>query len=74
MERSRYLGRPSPDEYGAYFETYLSLAPEDDIVAALAAQADDTWQMLAHISDTDASVPPAPGEWTLKQVVGHLTR
>lgn len=72
MEHRR-LGRPSPDEYAPYFETYISLAPEDDIVAALQAQSDDTQRMLAHISDADASIPPAPGEWTIKQVVGHLT-
>lgn len=73
MERSRLLGRPTSHEYDPYFEAYVSLAPEDDIVAGLAAQGDDTQRMLAHISDADASIPPAPGEWTLKQVVGHLT-
>lgn len=69
----RLLGRPSPDEYAPYFQTYLALAPEEDTVAALQAQGEDTLRMLARISDADASVPPAPGEWTIKQVVGHLT-
>jgi hypothetical protein len=27
---------------------------------------------LSAISDSDASIPPAPGKWSPKQVIGHL--
>lgn len=33
---------------------------------------DTAYPRLTSISDSDASIPPAPGKWSPKQVIGHL--
>lgn len=62
--------RPSPAEYVPYFADYVSNA-EDDPVAQLTRQAGEIAQWL-HVDDTMASTPPAPGEWSLKEILVHL--
>lgn len=33
---------------------------------------DDAYPRLSAISDSEAAIPPAPGKWSPKQVIGHL--
>lgn len=63
--------RPDPAEYAPYFQRYLDLVPEDDIVAALAEQVEETASRLRQLEDR-AAYRYAPGKWTIKQVVGHM--
>lgn len=62
--------RPRPSEYVPYFADYVSMA-EDDPVTRLTAQAGEVAQWL-DLDDTIASTPPAPGEWSLKEILVHL--
>ena len=64
--------RPDPAEYAPYFQRYVDLVPEDDIVAALAKQADVTASRLRQLDEAGAAHRYAPGKWTIKQVVGHM--
>lgn len=67
------MRRPNDDEYGAYFAGYVARVPETDIVTALEAQATlmDRWPgRVAHDKETAAY---APGKWTVRQVVGHMS-
>jgi hypothetical protein len=53
---------PQTDEYIPYYGNYIKLVPPgSDIFALLSQQPDD-----------QANVHPAPGEWSIKEVVGHL--
>jgi len=65
-------GRPQAGEYGSYYQRYIDLATEDDVVAALDAQSHETAALLGGISEQQASHRYEPGKWSIKQLVGHV--
>jgi hypothetical protein len=67
------MHRPDSTEYAAYYEKYVSLVTETDVVAALAAQLVEVVSFLRTVPEESAAVLHAPYTWTFKQVVGHLT-
>jgi hypothetical protein len=67
------ISAPQPSEYAPYYGKYVSLLPNRDIVSILSDQLDRMNTMLFSMDDGDASVPYAPGKWTVKQVLGHIT-
>lgn len=66
-------GRPQAGEYGSYYQRYIDLATEDDVVAALDAQSHETATLLGGLSEQQASHRYAPDKWSIKQLVGHVT-
>lgn len=67
------FSRPAEDECSPYYFTYINLVPEGDIVQTLQAQHADIHTLLKHTTEVSASAQPAPGEWSIKQVVAHLS-
>ena len=67
------MQRPDSTEYAAFYEKYVSLVTEADVVAALAAQLDEMLAFLRSIPEAQAGVTHPPYTWTVKDVVGHLT-
>ena len=65
--------RPATDECSAYYYAYIELVPDGDIVHTLQSQHADIHALLKHTTDTHASAQPAPDEWSIKQVVAHLS-
>jgi DinB superfamily len=66
------LSRPNPTEYAEYFTNYIARVPEGSVLDFLARQLGDYRQLLVGVSDEAASAAPAPGKWSIKQVLGHL--
>src|SRR5579871_3495067 len=67
------IARPQSDEYNPFYGGYIQRVPEgSDIFALLRAQPDDLRALLQHVSDEQANVKPAPGEWSIKEVIGHV--
>src|SRR5690348_12619159 len=66
------LARPSSREYAPYYEKYIALVPEGDIVTSLERQLDTTLTLLRGIGEAEASRRYAPDKWSIKEVVGHL--
>jgi uncharacterized damage-inducible protein DinB len=64
--------RPEKSEYAPYYEKYVSLVPEADIVATLARQNEETLALLRTVTEERAGFRYEPGKWSIKQVVGHL--
>lgn len=64
--------RPGADEYPAYFERYIRLVPDGDIVATLTGQMAESATLLAGISEERAFFRYAPRKWSIKEVVGHV--
>jgi uncharacterized damage-inducible protein DinB len=64
--------RPAADEHVAYFQKYIALVPDGDIVGALASQMPVTVELLSGLSDAQANFRYAPGKWSVKEVVGHM--
>ena len=63
---------PVAGEYPSYFEGYVSLVPEGDVLATLAGQFEETLALLRGFDETRAGESYAPGKWTVKELVGHL--
>jgi uncharacterized damage-inducible protein DinB len=65
--------RPATGEYASFYETYISLIQSDDILGALETQRLQTAQLLAPRSEREGNFRYAPGKWSVKEVVGHLS-
>jgi MOSC domain-containing protein YiiM len=69
-----FIERPGPDEYGEFYARYVARVPEGtDLVALLAAQRDATSALLAAIPEARSHYRYAPGKWSIKEVIGHLS-
>jgi uncharacterized damage-inducible protein DinB len=66
-------GRPQAGEYNNYYQRYIDLATEEDVVGALDAQSHETAILLRGLSEQQASHRYAPDKWSVKQLVGHVT-
>lgn len=67
------MPRPQSTEYGPYWERYIKLVPEDDIVPAMEAQLAETLLFLHSIPESRVLELHPPYTWTIKEVVGHLS-
>jgi hypothetical protein len=70
---SHLVTRPAADECNPYYFTYIRLVPDGDIVSTLRTQHADIHTLLQHTTDATACAYPAPGEWSIKQVIAHLS-
>ncbi len=66
------MNRPEKEEYAEYYETYVSLVEETDIVFALEKQSSEWQNLFAEISAEKVDFRYAEGKWSIKEVVGHL--
>ena len=66
------MNRPDPTEYGAAYQTYVSLVPESDILATLSTELSSSVAFLQAIPESEAGRLHPPYTWTARQVVGHL--
>jgi len=67
------IGRPDTAGIAPHFVGYIDKVTESDPVAVLATQIDVTIGLLRGLSEPDALKRYAPGKWSVKEVVGHLT-
>jgi DinB superfamily len=67
------IARPGPDEFAPFYGTYVNKVTEPDVEALLGAQKKSTADLLAGLSEAQAGYRYAPGKWTLREVIGHLS-
>ncbi|HEX7071887.1 MAG TPA: DinB family protein, partial [Rhodothermales bacterium] len=65
--------RPEADEYAPFYHKYVSRVPDGDIVELLASQIEETTGLLSRVTDEQAAYRYAPGKWSVREVVGHMT-
>jgi hypothetical protein len=70
---SLLYARPSADECIPYYFTYIRLVPDGDIIHTLQSQHTDIHALLKNTTDAHASAHPAPSEWSIKEVIAHLS-
>lgn len=64
--------RPGSGEYAEYYDRYISLVPEGDIVATLSNQLESTLALLRSINESQANKRYEPDKWSIKELVGHI--
>lgn len=65
--------RPPTSEYPAYFDQYLAHVTEADPVAVMAEQIEEFTDFFRELPAGKADFAYAPGKWTIKEIVGHLS-
>lgn len=64
--------RPEKSEFLPYYERYIALVPEGDVVANLVTQMNETQELLRSLPASVATYRYAPDKWSVNEVVGHL--
>ncbi len=67
------MKRPEATEYPEYYANYISKVPGTDVLGVLESQRLQMLQLFAGRSERDGSFRYAPGKWTVKEVLGHVT-
>ena len=67
------IERPSEGEHNPYYSKYISLVTEDDLLALLERQAGEVRALASALAPARETYSYAPGKWSVRQVLGHLT-
>src|ERR1044071_677514 len=73
MPHAPHYHRPEPGEYDQFYAGYLAHVPDGDLLTMLAAQGRETAKLLRSVPVSRADFAYAPGKWTLKEVIGHVS-
>lgn len=66
------INRPEPAEYPPYYEKYISLVPQGEILTTLEQQLDQTLALLRSIPESKGGSRYAPDKWSIKELIGHV--
>lgn len=67
------MTRPAATETAPYYFRYIDLVPEGDIVPLLERQLAETGTFLSDISEEQSMHSYAPGKWTIRQLLNHVS-
>lgn len=66
------MNRPDRSEYDPYYQKYVDLVPEHEVIAALEKQPDELGRLVAGVPEDRGTFAYADGKWTIKEVLSHL--
>ena len=64
--------KPEPSEYNPYYEKYISLVTESDLLDVLELQPAELDSLLGHLDEEKGKFAYAEGKWTVKEAISHL--
>jgi hypothetical protein len=64
--------KPETSEYDPYYEKYISLVTEPDLVKVLEYQPAELVYLLGPLEEGKGRHAYAEGKWTIKEVISHL--
>jgi len=64
--------RPAKSEFLPYYERYISLVPDGDVISTLTGQMAETQSLLRALPASVATYRYAPDKWSVNEVVGHM--
>jgi hypothetical protein len=67
------IPRPQANEHVEYYARYISQVPDGDLIAMLRDQIMETVSLLRGLPRAKGDYAYAPGKWTIKEVIGHLS-
>jgi hypothetical protein len=65
--------RPEPAEAAPYYSLYIDQVPDGDIVRTLTSQLDELGALLGSVSEESSLRRYAPGKWSVREVLSHIT-
>jgi hypothetical protein len=66
------MKRPADTEYASFYRGYVSLVPEDDVLAVLEGQADVVARAVSGVPADMQMFRYEPGKWSVRELVGHV--
>ena len=70
--RTGAIARPGEGEYAPFYEGYVALVPEADILAVLERQAGEIRELVASVPAERETHRYGEGKWSVREVLGHL--
>jgi hypothetical protein len=67
------LGRPEKNEYSTVYKNSIEKVPDGNLIEILERQMDEVLPFLGSLNEEQAGYRYAPGKWSIKEVVGHMT-
>jgi hypothetical protein len=67
------IGRPETSEAAPYYFTYINQVPSDNPLRVMETQLGEALVMFAAISEEKSLHRYAPGKWSIRQAVNHVT-
>ena len=67
------IPRPASDEAAPFYQRYIAEVAGENIVGQLAEQLDEVEGLFGSVDDRAALARYAPGKWSVKEVLGHLS-
>ena len=67
------LIRPALDEVETPYRTSFDQVPEGNVLETMREQIDDTTKLLEGLDEEKANHRYAPGKWSIKEDIGHLS-
>ena len=66
------IAPPQPGEYNDFNWEYIRRVPAGDVLQFMEIQVAETVALLGGLSEEQVLARPAPGEWNIKEIIGHL--
>jgi len=67
------IGRPQEAEAAPYAFTYINQVAGNDVAGEIERQLEEALEFFAEISDQASLHRYAPGKWSIRQVLNHIT-
>jgi hypothetical protein len=64
--------KPETAEYNPYYEKYISLVTEPDLLGVIEKQSSELKSLLGGLPEEKGTHAYADGKWTIKEVLSHL--
>lgn len=64
--------KPAQEDYIPYYDYYIQLVKDDDILTALENTKQDILRFFRNIPEEKADYAYASGKWSIKQVLNHI--
>jgi uncharacterized damage-inducible protein DinB len=66
------INRPQPEEYPDYYQPYMDVLQEGDVLYLLEKQAVDLQHIFRNLDDKRTEEAYAEGKWTIKELLQHM--
>ena len=72
MTAAARASRPVEGEFLPYYERYIALVPEGDVLSTLELQMSETQALLRGLPASISTYRYAPDKWSVNELVGHV--